>query len=849
MSHVRRHRQGRHATKITLNLELGAGRLPDRPALPGRRGRHADDRLRERQGPEPRREQRAVLRLPAREPVPVQRQRRDRRAPARLGRTATERAAPGRPHDLRRRRRRPDHRQPDRRPPRGRLGRRHDPGPARRGPHLRRLRLQRQPDHARCSTVDVDRHRPGAATPRRDSSTNKDGLAAGNDLLYGEGPGSAPSRGHRTPSATTTTSSSATTASSARTSRAPRDVTKPSRDSRRTRRLADQIAAERRWRVAPAPAHGVSSVDSQGAAERRQRLDLRQPRPRHADRRRRQRRDRRRHRRTTWSSATTSRSSRTDRRLRRARASRRSAARCSTAAPTARTRARRRPNADDERRCCSTDGIAQPYRDPERRAVVGRVRRHQPLRTTSPSDARPRHDGPAASATTTSPAAQANDLIFGQLGNDMIQGDGSIDYVAHRQIADDDVRRRPGVARRRVAHARRLHRRHAAARSATDVGALDLVRRRSRRATDGEDYIEGNAGNDVDLRRPRPGRHRRRQLRLLQPDHADQRPDGGHDRHGDARRRHGDVGADRLRRRRHRRSGIDERRTSLGGIATAPTIAPQPRRRHDRRRQRRHHPHRRRQRHRRRRGCRPATRACEPTLNAATTPPLRHLQLRQLRPDVTRRTARTASSSSAASRCSTTRSAARTSGPATSACRRAAPAAATHRRTGPCSASSRRATARLQRATGTYDDIGGARRDPRRVRRRHDLRRLRQRRRLRRRARTTTSSAAGATTGSPAAPATTASSATTAASSRAATSRRLHVERRDRPRRWVSTAPATAHAHVPRRAAVRHPRAARRPTRTRRLERQRPQRVHLHAGPGADGDDQRRRTRSRRRST
>ena len=36
--------------------------------------------------------------------------------------------------------------------------------------------------------------------------------------------------------------------------------------------------------------------------------------------------------------------------------------------------------------------------------------------------------------------------------------------------------------------------------------------------TDGEDYIEGGGGNDVDLRRPRPGRHRRRLLRPLQPD-------------------------------------------------------------------------------------------------------------------------------------------------------------------------------------------------------------------------------------------------------------------------------------------------------------------------------------------
>ena len=44
-------------------------------------------------GAEPRRQQRAVLRLPAREPVPLQRQRRHRRAPARLEPTRRTRCA------------------------------------------------------------------------------------------------------------------------------------------------------------------------------------------------------------------------------------------------------------------------------------------------------------------------------------------------------------------------------------------------------------------------------------------------------------------------------------------------------------------------------------------------------------------------------------------------------------------------------------------------------------------------------------------------------------------------------------------------------------------------------------
>ena len=73
---------------------------------------------------------------------------------------------------------------------------------------------------------------------------NKDGLVAGNDLLYGEGARTARRRQRRSPSATTTTSSSATSASSASTSPAP--ATSRSAARRQPQKLADDAARPRR---------------------------------------------------------------------------------------------------------------------------------------------------------------------------------------------------------------------------------------------------------------------------------------------------------------------------------------------------------------------------------------------------------------------------------------------------------------------------------------------------------------------------------------------------------------------------------------------------------------------------
>ena len=111
----------------------------------------------------------------------------------------------------------------------------------------------------------------------------------GNDLLYGEGAGSAPAATTTTVGndddiifgdhgvVTSTSPARATSRSRCRTAAEDPDDAADS-GARERRRLGDRL---------------------EGAAERRRRLDLRQPRPRHPDRRRGQRRDRRRRARTT----------------------------------------------------------------------------------------------------------------------------------------------------------------------------------------------------------------------------------------------------------------------------------------------------------------------------------------------------------------------------------------------------------------------------------------------------------------------------------------------------------------------------------------------------------------------
>ena len=83
-----------------------------------------DRRLRHEAVPDRGRQRHAALLLPAREPVPLRRQRRRSTRSALFAGVAAGALPARRLHRLRRRRRRPDHRQPGRRLPRGRLGRR-----------------------------------------------------------------------------------------------------------------------------------------------------------------------------------------------------------------------------------------------------------------------------------------------------------------------------------------------------------------------------------------------------------------------------------------------------------------------------------------------------------------------------------------------------------------------------------------------------------------------------------------------------------------------------------------------------------------------------------------------------
>ena len=204
----------------------------------------------------------------------------------------------------------------------------------------------------------------------------------------------------------------------------------------------------------------------------------------------------------------------------RAGASRPCAGRSSTAAATSRRRAlarRRPPRPRTTPACSSSTASARP--------TATRTARRGGPSTTSPNLF---HDvastrasvGRHASATTTSPAARRHDLLFGQLGNDVIQGDGGIDAASPRWW----------TTRRHAYHVGASARRSAASApparwSATYTGVLvghRLVRGGHRR----RGLHRGQRRQRRDLRRTRPGRHRRRLERLLLPRHPDERPDG-----------------------------------------------------------------------------------------------------------------------------------------------------------------------------------------------------------------------------------------------------------------------------------------------------------------------------------
>jgi hypothetical protein len=126
--------------------------------------------------------------------------------------------------------------------------------------------------------------------------------------------------------------------------------------------------------------------------------------------------------------------------------------------------------------------------------------------TTLCSSSRPMMTRFASGATTTSPAARA-DEIFGQLGNDVIQGDGTIGLAAGSSVASSSRRHSCSLARSDGSihvlpitgftnfGGGRCRRPRSALRG--DRRADLRVRASFEGMYDGDDYIEGNGGNDV----------------------------------------------------------------------------------------------------------------------------------------------------------------------------------------------------------------------------------------------------------------------------------------------------------------------------------------------------------------
>ena len=86
-----------------------------------------------------------------------------------------------------------------------------------------------------------------------------------------------------------------------------------------------------------------------------------------------------------------------------------------------------------------------------------------------------------------------NDLVFGQLGNDTIQGDGGIERAFAGMVDDAQHDRRTSAPRARpTAASARPASTSSATTSATSTSSPSFEA-----ATDGEDYIEGNGGNDI----------------------------------------------------------------------------------------------------------------------------------------------------------------------------------------------------------------------------------------------------------------------------------------------------------------------------------------------------------------
>jgi RTX calcium-binding nonapeptide repeat (4 copies) len=100
-----------------------------------------------------------------------------------------------------------------------------------------------------------------------------------------------------------------------------------------------------------------------------------------------------------------------------------------------------------------------------------------------------------------------DDMIFGQAGNDTAQGDGSIDYVSHVLIdnglglmvvdTNDKYGGRVGVVNVGPNYAQNPFRTGSDAGNPNTTGNNLMLRASFDGATDGQDYIEGNVGNDL----------------------------------------------------------------------------------------------------------------------------------------------------------------------------------------------------------------------------------------------------------------------------------------------------------------------------------------------------------------
>ena len=154
------------------------------------------------------------------------------------------------------------------------------------------------------------------------------------------------------------------------------------------------------------------------------------------------------------------------------------------------------PERRQQRRAAHRRRRRRPYRDPTTTSRGGPSTTSRTSGTTSPptnGDA----TGPAASATTTSPAARAATSSSASSATTRSRATARSTTSSPRQPDDATF---GGIPARRSASARSVRRRrlhgHAEHRSATRP-ARSTTYPSVERATDGEDYIEGNGGNDV----------------------------------------------------------------------------------------------------------------------------------------------------------------------------------------------------------------------------------------------------------------------------------------------------------------------------------------------------------------